>query len=108
MTSWSLVTRGDGKGKIAVESTDPLNANNPHYAVLTVENGGAGVGLMNSGFDGFPIKAGDKYDVSLFARQTAGSPAPIVVRIESKSGDVIGEATFPSLSGQMAKIFRRD
>ena len=81
----------------------PLNANNPHYAVLTVENGGAGVGLMNSGFDGFPIKAGDKYDVSLFARQTAGSPAPIVVRIENKSGDAIGEAAFPSISDKWQK-----
>jgi alpha-L-arabinofuranosidase len=103
LTSWTLVTRGDGKGKMAVESTEPLNANNPHYATLTVEHGGTGVGLMNAGFDGFPIKAGDKYDVSLFARQSAGSPAPIAVRIENKSGESIGEATFSSISGKWQK-----
>ncbi|MGA2060838.1 MAG: alpha-L-arabinofuranosidase C-terminal domain-containing protein [Thermoguttaceae bacterium] len=103
LTSWTLVTRGDGKGKIAVETADPINANNPHYAVLTVESSGDGVGLMNLGFDGFPIKAGDKYDVSLFARQTAGSPAPVVVRIENKSGDAIGEATFSSISDKWQK-----
>ncbi len=103
LTSWTLVTRGDGKGNIAVETADPLNANNPHYAILTVASGGSGVGLMNSGFDGFPIKAGDKYDVSLFARLTAGSPALIVVRIESKSGDAIGEATFSSLTDKWQK-----
>jgi alpha-L-arabinofuranosidase len=103
LTSWTLVTHGGGKGKIAVEAADPLNANNPHYAVLTVENGGEGVGLMNSGFDGIPIKAGDKYGVSLFARQTAGAPAPIVVLIESKSGDAIGEVVFPSLSDKWQK-----
>src|SRR5204862_391529 len=54
LTAWTLVTRGGGKGTIAVESAEPLNAGNPHYAVLKVENGGEGVGLMNAGFDGFP------------------------------------------------------
>jgi alpha-L-arabinofuranosidase len=103
LTAWSLVTRGDGKGQIAVETAEPLNANNPHYTVLKVESGGAGVGLMNSGFDGVPIKAGDKYDLSLFARQTTGSPAPIRVQIESKSGDVIGEVAFPSLTDKWQK-----
>ena len=103
LTAWTLVALGGGKGKIAVHSADPLNANNPQYAVVTVENVGDGVGLMNAGFDGFPITAGTKYDFSLFARQTAGSPAAIAARIESKSGETIGQAAFSPISDKWQK-----
>ena len=51
LTSWELVQR-DGQGSVTVETNSPLNAGNLHYAVVTVENGGDGVGLQNGGFDG--------------------------------------------------------
>ncbi len=103
LTAWELVTRGDGQGTIAVEMADPLNENNPHYAVVTVESGGGGVGLMNSGFDGLSIKSGDRYDLTLFARQTAGQSTPLRVRLESKTGALYGEATFTSLTKEWTK-----
>ncbi|HWK05028.1 MAG TPA: beta-L-arabinofuranosidase domain-containing protein [Puia sp.] len=102
LTSWELVARGGGKGTIAVDSADPLHFNNPHYAVLNVESGGAGVGLMNSGFDGIVLKAGEKYNLSLFARQTAGQAAPLVVVLESKIGIVYGKATLSKLTKNWA------
>ena len=58
LTSWSLVTRGDGKGKIAVESAEPLNANNPHYAVLTVAGGGSRRGTDELRIRWFSDKSG--------------------------------------------------
>jgi alpha-L-arabinofuranosidase len=103
LTSWELVTRGGGKGAVKVETADPLNAENPHYAVVTVEDGGSGVGLMNSGFDGIPLKSGELYDVSFFARQTAGQPALLDVRLESRSGLLYGEAKFSGLTKDWAK-----
>ena len=39
----------------------PLNANNPHYAVLEVSEPGQGVGLANPGFDGIRVEAGERY-----------------------------------------------
>jgi alpha-L-arabinofuranosidase len=103
LTSWELVTRGGGQGTVKVETADPLNGNNPHYAVVTVENGGDGVGLRNSGFDGISLKAGDQYDFSFFARQAAGQSGPVVVRLESQSGASYGEAVFPQLTKDWAK-----
>jgi alpha-N-arabinofuranosidase len=103
LTSWELVQRDGGQGSVAVETASPLNDKNPHYAVLTVEQGGGGVGLLNAGFDGIALKAGDKYDVSLFARQLSGSGAPLTVRLESKTGALLDEATLPRPTSEWRK-----
>ncbi|BCM92555.1 extracellular exo-alpha-L-arabinofuranosidase [Abditibacteriota bacterium] len=95
LTAWELVTRGDGKGRVNVETDQALHPNNPQHAVVTVEQGGAGVGLMNSGFDGIPVKAGEVYNLSLFARSTGYEVhnIPLTVRLESKTGTVLGQAS---------------
>jgi alpha-L-arabinofuranosidase len=95
LTSWELVQRGGGQGSVVAETASPLSENNPHYAVLTVGQGGEGVGLQNEGVDGIALKAGDKYDVSLFARQLSGIGAPLTVRLENKAGALLGEAKLP-------------
>jgi len=105
LTMWELVTRGDGKGAFIAEAADPVHPDNPHYAVLHVSQPGAGVGLMNAGFDGIAIKAGERYDVSLFAKQLyVGArwgavpatpeikPGALLVRLESQTGENLGEA----------------
>jgi len=104
LTAWEPVMRGGAAGTLAVETTAPVDPNNPHYAVLKIENGGSGAGLMNSGYDGIALKAGDKYDVSLFARQIAGQSAPLIARLESKDGTLLGETTLSKPGGKWAKI----
>lgn len=96
LTSWQLTTRGNGKGGLTVQDANPIHPNNPHYAILQVAQPGDGVGLANEGFDGIPVKAGENYNVSLFADQISGKPAPLTVRLESKTGAVLGEATLPA------------
>jgi alpha-L-arabinofuranosidase len=96
LTAWQLVQRGGAQGSVAVENAQPLNPVNTSYAVLTVEKPGGGVGLQNEGFGGIPVKAGDRYDVSLFARQLAGSAFPLTVRLESKAGSLLAEARLPA------------
>ena len=103
LTSWEIVTRGNGKGTVKVESAISLHANNPQYAVLSSEKGGDGVGLSNAGFDGIALKAGENYNLSFFARRTADQPLPLVVQLESKSGTVYGKATFPTLTNDWLK-----
>jgi alpha-L-arabinofuranosidase len=103
LTSWELVQREGGQGMVVVDSAQPLHPNNPHYAVLGVANGGGGVGLQNSGFDSIVVKAGEHYDVSLFARQLAYPEGPLTVRLESKSGELLGEAKLPTLTGGWKK-----
>lgn len=105
LSFWTLEKRGGGQGKWAVEYARPLHSNNPHYIALEVSNAADGVGLANSGFDGIPLKAGETYDVSFFARQLymnrrwppgnaiEGKPMPVTVRLESEGGDVLCEAS---------------
>jgi alpha-N-arabinofuranosidase len=114
---WELVTRGDGKGSVAIESADPLAPNNPHYVQLEVAQVGDGVGLMNPGFDGIAVKEGEKYDVSFFVSQLFmnnrwgggssidGKPMPMVVRLENKAGDVLGEVSL-EIAGQQWKQYK--
>lgn len=98
LTAWELVERGGGKGSVKVESAISLHANNPQYAVLNVEQAGGGVGLANSGFDGIAVKAGEKYDFSLFARRASGQPLPIMVQLEGKNGTVYSKAILNTLT----------
>lgn len=102
LTAWTLVRLGDAKGSLVTEKSAPLNANNPTYAVLTLEQG-EGVGLRNDGFDGFPLQAGERYEVSLFARVLSGAPGPLLVRLQTKDGRVLGEAKFARLGGDWKK-----
>jgi alpha-N-arabinofuranosidase len=78
--------------------------------VLQVEKPGEGVGLMNLGFDGIAIEAGERYDFSASARHRytgerwapdraedeyapgANGKPPLIIRLESKEGEILGES----------------
>ncbi len=116
LTSWEFTARGGGKGSWAVAAAEPIHPNNPHYLALHVRQPGAGVGVVNAGFDGIPIQAGEHYALSLFAKQLYlkdrwapaptgadavlaakprdGAPGPLLVRLESKDGENLGEVSF--------------
>jgi hypothetical protein len=107
LTSWQVVHRDGGKGTLTSEFARPLHANTPHYAVLTVESASGQVGLRNEGFDGIAVKAGERYDFSVFARRISGAGRPITVRIESKTGALLGEAVLPPPNETWAKYTAR-
>ena len=96
LTSWQYLHEGYAMGSVSVESTSPLHPNNPHYVELRVENPfQKGLGLRNAGFDGIPVKAGEAYDFSLWARLKAGSTIPLLVQLRSPKGQVLAETTLP-------------
>lgn len=96
---WEYVTTGFSYGAISVETSSPIHSNNPHYAVLTIEHvGTGGVGLKNYGFNGMVIKAGDKYNLSLLARQLSGNPISLTVSLQTPSGKVLAESSFSTSS----------
>ncbi|MFT3788369.1 MAG: alpha-L-arabinofuranosidase C-terminal domain-containing protein [Tepidisphaeraceae bacterium] len=107
LSFWTVSERGGAKGSLLVDDSLPLHANNPTYGVLNVGNAGtgdgAGVSIVNEGFDGIPVAAGETYDFAVFARQLylndrwgPGSkitgPMPIVARLETKDGELLAEA----------------
>ncbi len=103
LTAWELLQLGEAEASVTVDSATPLNANNPHYALLTVEQAGDGAGLANEGFDGIPIKKGGIYDVSLFAKVIAGQPGPIHIRLENAGGNLLGETEIANLADDWTK-----
>ena len=105
LTNWELVRRGGGRGSIEVGSSDPLHPNNPHHAVLAVDSSGDGVGLSNGGFGGIAVKEGAKYDVSVFAKQSAGSAVDLVARLETRDGELLApQVTLGRPSTHWAKL----
>lgn len=86
LTAWELLERDGAAGSLTVSTDTPLHPANPHYAVLTSSTT-AGAGMRNEGFDGIPVRAGETYDVSVFARLAGGTADRLVARIESRDGE---------------------
>ncbi len=107
LTSWEVVHLDGARGRLTAEFSKPLHVNTPHYAVLTIESPEGQLGLRNGGFDGIPVKAGEHYDFSLFARRVSGASQPIHVRLESKTGALLGEAALPAPTGSWAEYTAR-
>jgi len=102
--SWSSLKAWhvDGNGAtVRIETERPLHENNPHYAVLTIDQVGAG--LVNEGFDGIPVQAGEKYDVSLFARNPEGGSKILLVRVIDREGRLCGEVSIQVASTDWKK-----
>jgi alpha-N-arabinofuranosidase len=103
LTGWLMILGNGAEGTLNVEHTEPLNARDPDYGVLSVQMPGAGVALCNNGFDGMVGKAGETYNLSLFARQLSGPATPMPVRKESKSGEVLSKATLSKPTKEWAR-----
>ena len=110
MTAWELTTREGGRGSLRIADAVPVHPHNPYYVVVETQEPGAGVGLVNSGFDGIAIQAGEAYDFSVFARQlftgnrwggkeVLEGAAKFVVQLETKDRAVLGAAPL-ELSGR--------
>jgi len=108
---WEYVSPGFSYGRISVETTSPINPNNPHYMVLDVEHvgheakftGTSGVGLKNAGFDGIVLKANDQYNFSVFMRQLSKEPMAITISLQTSTGKVLAENKISTSAGDWKK-----
>lgn len=116
-TAWRSVRPGHSLGYIEPKQQSPIHPNNPNYMRLHIErvghyydyNGWTGVGIQNNGFDGILLKAGEKYDFSVFLRNADGKDKDVRVvltapgqgfRTPAKS---LGEATIKVSGSQWKK-----
>ncbi|MCA0455091.1 MAG: alpha-N-arabinofuranosidase [Chloroflexi bacterium] len=100
-TAWELVTE-KGKCSIALGTEAPIHRNNPRYLIVNIDSGE--VGLRNFGYDGIAIKAGESYDLTLFARVLSGNVGGLKVQLESHTGEVLAEATLTTPGGEWTKL----
>ncbi len=111
LSFWEYTTPGYSYGRISVETTSPIHPDNPHYIILEVEHvgheaqetGDTGVGIKNTGFDGMVIRAGEKYNLSLFARQLTGESIALAVYLQDIKGQKLAESVLTTSSKDWKK-----
>jgi len=102
LTAWEQVARSGARGSLKITDALPVHPNNPHYVVVETQEPGGGFGLLNRGFDGIAVDAGERYDFSIFARQLftgarwgggrMDHPTHLLIRLETESGETLAEA----------------
>jgi alpha-L-arabinofuranosidase/glucose/arabinose dehydrogenase len=101
--AWSVRGPVD-KARFEITDESPLNANNPHFARISVDGGTGDFGLVNSGFDGITLNAGEAYLVSLYARAKANGTSALVVRLEGADGKTVAAHKFSNLRPTWQKL----
>ena len=91
--NWNSKTAWRTTGDVVfnIESESPLHLNNKNYAVLKVGNDAAA--FINDGFDGIAIKAGERYNFSLFTKSVSGKNKKLMVRLVDKDGGILAESS---------------
>ena len=79
---WNAMTAWSSSKPLSIVAVDPLSENNPHYAVLGNDT------IYNEGWDGIAVKAGEKYDFSMYVNlipllQDESSPSIPLLQDES-------------------------
>ncbi len=97
--AWHL--NGDG-ATFTIDSVSPIHPNNAHFGVLKIEK--AGAGLINEGWDGIAVKAGDKYNFSVFARNPDKKSKKLLIRLAGKNGENYGEISIITNSSKWNKL----
>src|SRR5690606_1518602 len=74
---------------------------NKHYAILKAD--GENVALVNEGFDGIPVTAGESYNFSTFARSPEIKTGRLLVKLIDKDGNIVAE----SHTGRLNKNWKK-
>jgi len=105
-TAWKMIRPGHSLGCTEQRMDNPIHPNNPNYMRLSIERvkefydykGWKGFGLQNDGFDGISVKAGAKYDFSVFLRNYGEAKQVRVALVEpqgwGKDPKLLADATF--------------
>lgn len=99
-TGWELIVQ-QGTCALSLETEAPLHPNNPHYLGLHLKGSAA---LRNTGFDGIVYRAGESVQASLFARVTSGSIRSLKARLESRTGETLGEVVLPAPTAEWTQV----
>ena len=93
-TAWKILRPGHSLGMLQARMDNSIHPNNPTYMRLHAErtrefhdyNGWRGYGIQNDGFGGMVVKAGQKYDFSVFLRNIGSAKQVRVALVEPVLG----------------------
>lgn len=105
LTNWQLVCTNGAKASIKQVSINPLNLNNPMSAQINIEKLGNGeVGLKNNGYWGIPLKKGEKYNLSFYARANTKFKGNLRVSLLDKAGKEVAGKEIAGIGGEWKKF----
>ena len=110
-TAWRMIRPGHSLGNMMPQMANPIHPNNPTYMRLTIErvghyydyDGWTGFGIRNDGFDGIALKAGAKYDFSVFLRDVDKDGKELRVVLVGDKNKVLGETTLKTSGNEWRK-----
>ncbi len=85
-----------------IDTLSPVHPNQKHYAVLAISK--QGEALVNEGFDGIPVKEGDQYLFSVFARGLDGSKGKLQVSLVDENGKTLAQGSSKAIGAQWNKL----
>ncbi|NML66574.1 alpha-L-arabinofuranosidase [Hymenobacter sp. RP-2-7] len=93
LIGWKALGGGFNLDAYAVRNEQGISASNAHYLRLTTRSGATGeAGIENEGFRGMGVKAGEAYNLSLYARRGAGSISGLTAVLVGAKGEVLAQA----------------
>jgi alpha-N-arabinofuranosidase len=92
LMGWDIPKEVAANGQMLVINRAATNPANPRFARVTVP-GPRNFSLSNEGFRGMGIKAGERYNFSVYARQQGSTPVKLKVTLLDESGQAIGSTT---------------
>jgi len=87
---WALTVAGDAKAELATDTSRPLNPMNRRSLRWHIQSADGGKAcLVNPGYWGMAMVAGNDYHFSAAARCADGFAGPLTISIESKLGTIL-------------------
>ncbi|MGQ9879859.1 MAG: alpha-L-arabinofuranosidase C-terminal domain-containing protein [Armatimonadota bacterium] len=90
--AWLMSDNG-GKSRIAIDTSQPLNANNLRSLRWEIDEGAGRVSLVNEGYWGIAVQRGKRYRLSMYARGDEKWRGTLTVSIESANGEAYAQHT---------------
>jgi alpha-L-arabinofuranosidase len=94
---WKLVSPGEAKSEMSIDTSKPLNPMNRRSLKVRV-NGP--MSLLNEGYWGMSLVKGESYHMKLAARAGDGFKGPLVVSLETKSERELAKGEITGLTDQ--------
>ncbi len=101
LMGWNKLASTAPSAKLEIRDENPFTAASPHYLRLT-SDGAPGCGVLNEGFRGMGIRAGESYAFSVRVRSTSGAPS-LRMELVSAAGELLASTEIKGFAANWEK-----
>lgn len=87
LEGWTILPNRGMQASVYIDSTKPLNKNNPNYLKLDLKSSNEEVTIINTSYDGIPLKKGESYTLSFYAKADPSFNGIIKISLEDEKGN---------------------